>query len=97
MAIFQRRISNLKNVTLLRKTSGEAARSWNAGEPSLVFIDAVYDYVNVTHDIEVWSPKLADGGILALHDTDDRRFSGTRCGFQSGQSSRSLFDIRPHR
>jgi hypothetical protein len=43
-----------------------------------VFINAVHDYVNTSFDIEAWLPKLVPGGILALHDTDQAMFAGTR-------------------
>ena len=34
--------------------------------------------MNVWFDIAVWSELLADGGIIAVHDTDDRRFADAR-------------------
>jgi predicted O-methyltransferase YrrM len=75
---FKARVTGLGNVIHLRSTSGSAARTWNAGPISLVFIDAVHDYVNVRFDILVWSQFLAGGGIIAVHDTDEKRFAGAR-------------------
>jgi predicted O-methyltransferase YrrM len=75
---FKLRIAGLRNVTHLKMTSGEAARAWNRGPISLVFIDAVHDYVNARYDISVWSDLVVTGGIIALHDTDDPRFPGSR-------------------
>jgi hypothetical protein len=34
--------------------------------------------VNTSFDIVTWSPLLVPGGILALHDTDQEFFAGTR-------------------
>jgi hypothetical protein len=34
--------------------------------------------VNTAFDIATWSPLLVPGGILALHDTDQEIFAGTR-------------------
>jgi predicted O-methyltransferase YrrM len=96
MSIFQIRIRNHPNVIPVRKTSGEAARSWNAGDASFIFIDAVHDYVNVAHDIEMWSAKLTAGGILALHDTDDQRFPGTRCAVFRAARSSGQFTVFGH-
>jgi predicted O-methyltransferase YrrM len=62
----------------LRETSGIAAKNWNEANISFLFIDAVHDFVNTTHDAAAWATKLVPGGILALHDTDNRIFPGTR-------------------
>jgi len=35
----------------------------------LLFIDGDHDYAAVKLDFEIWSPKLADGGIIAFHDS----------------------------
>jgi hypothetical protein len=76
--VFRERASGLKNVVLKRATSGVAARGWRHGPVSLLFIDAVHDYVNTSFDIATWSPLLVPGAILALHDTDQEIFAGTR-------------------
>jgi predicted O-methyltransferase YrrM len=76
--LFMKRIGHLPNVKHLRLTSGEAARTWSASDVSLVFIDAVHDYVNTSFDIDMWGQKLVPGGLMALHDTDNPLFPGTR-------------------
>ena len=75
---FRRRTAGLGNVIHEAKTSGAAARAWEHGPASLVFIDAIHDYVNTSFDIEVWAPKLVRGGILALHDVNQETYAGTR-------------------
>jgi hypothetical protein len=75
---FQGTIADLPNVTHLRKTSGEAFFCWNLGKVSFVFIDATHDYPNTSFDLEAWSALLVPGGIVALHDTDNLAFPGTR-------------------
>jgi len=75
---FRKNTINLTNIIHERVTSGEASRTWKYGPVSLVFIDAVHDYVNTVFDVESWSSHLIKGGILAMHDTDQLRFSGTR-------------------
>lgn len=75
---FKRNVADRPNVVHVRKTSGGAASTWAHGLASLVFIDAVHDYVNVAFDISVWWPLLLPGGIMAFHDTDDTNFPGTR-------------------
>lgn len=74
----RQRVAGLENVVLERATSGAAARVWRHGPVSFLFIDAVHDYVNTSFDIATWSPLLVPGGILALHDTDQEVFAGTR-------------------
>ncbi len=75
---FQNNIAGLPNVIHERVTSGEAVRTWQHGPVSLVFIDAVHDYVNTAFDIQAWSLLTVNGGILAMHDTDCAAFAGTR-------------------
>jgi hypothetical protein len=78
LELFGQRVAGLKNVVLERATSGAAARGWRHGPVGFLFIDAVHDYVNTSFDIATWSPLLVPGGILALHDTDQEVFAGTR-------------------
>ena len=57
-------------ITPIVKTSEEAAKEFK--EPvELVFIDADHDYDMVKLDFELWYPKLVDGGIIVLHDTNN--------------------------
>jgi predicted O-methyltransferase YrrM len=78
LGAFQKRVGHLSNVKHLRLTSGAAARSWKHGDVGLVFIDALHDYVNTSFDIDMWGRKLVVGGLMALHDTDNPLFHGTR-------------------
>ena len=77
-AQFKNNTAHLQNLTHLRMTSGEAARRWTDGQVDFVFLDAVHDYVNTRHDLEVWMDCLRPGGLMAAHDTDTRGFAGTR-------------------
>jgi predicted O-methyltransferase YrrM len=77
-AHFRRNVAGLDNVLHEPKTSGEAAANWKHGPASMIFIDAVHDYVNTSFDINAWLPKLAPGGLLALHDIDQAAYAGTR-------------------
>jgi predicted O-methyltransferase YrrM len=75
---FQSNTAGLPNLIHERVSSGEAVRTWKHGPVSLVFIDALHDYVNTGFDIEAWSSLMVDGSILAMHDTDQQGFAGTR-------------------
>ncbi|MGD0497918.1 MAG: class I SAM-dependent methyltransferase [Bryobacteraceae bacterium] len=77
LEIFRERTRGL-NVVHERKTSGQAVREWRRPSPGFVFIDAVHNYVNTAFDIAAWSALMKQGGALALHDTDNRSFAGTR-------------------
>ena len=77
-AQFKKNTQLLSNVVHERKASGEAVKSWDYSPVSLVFIDAVHDYVNTAFDIEAWSSLLVEGGMVACHDTDQKCFAGTR-------------------
>lgn len=75
---FRMRTAALRTVTHLRVTSGQAALGWKYEPVSMIFIDAVHDYYNVRFDIEAWDRVLVPGAFLAVHDTDQRCFAGTR-------------------
>lgn len=75
---FQRHTGRFDNVVSVRKTFGEAVREWPYGRVRFIFIDAVHDYANVAHDLAAACRLMVPGGIVALHDTDDRRFPGSR-------------------
>lgn len=49
-------------------TSEEAVKNWD--KPiKFLFIDGLHDYKNCLFDFEHWGKFLADGGIVALHDS----------------------------
>jgi predicted O-methyltransferase YrrM len=78
LKIFQKRIDGVSNVIHLRRTSGEAARQLVKDRFSVVFIDAVHDYVNTRFDSIAWCSLIEKGGLIAFHDTDEANFPGTR-------------------
>jgi hypothetical protein len=55
-------------VTIIRKTSEEAAGVIPDGSLDMVYIDAIHLYPHVKHDIELWLPKLREGGIISGDD-----------------------------
>lgn len=75
---FCERTSMLSNVRCIRKPFGDAIRNWHWGSVAFIFIDAAHDYVNVSHDLAAVRPLLCHQGIVALHDTDYKAFSGCR-------------------
>ena len=78
LAAFQARVVGLTNVEHRRETSGAAARSWRHGPIAFLFLDAVHDFVNTSFDLAAWSPLLAPGALVAMHDTDAQAYAGTR-------------------
>ena len=78
LAAFQARTGGLPNVEHQRVTSGAAARSWRLGRVAFLFVDAVHDFVNTSFDLAAWSPLLAPGALVAMHDTDAYAYAGTR-------------------
>ncbi|HEY5912464.1 MAG TPA: class I SAM-dependent methyltransferase [Verrucomicrobiae bacterium] len=80
MRVFELNTKDLSNVTHLRLTSGKAAE--RIPTASFVFIDAVHDYANVRFDLANYMAKVPSGGVVALHDTDNRAFAGVRLAIQ---------------
>jgi predicted O-methyltransferase YrrM len=89
-------------VQIVRATSEEAARSWDGGDVSLVYIDGAHDRPSVLSDIDGWSSRLAEDGLLFVHDAFSstgvtvavlQRFLGRR-GFSYLGAQRSLVMFR---
>jgi hypothetical protein len=78
LAIFRENTSKISNIQHLRMTSGQAMRSQLIKKASLIFVDAVHDYVNARFDGHVWGNLLENGGLIAFHDTDNPHFPGVR-------------------
>jgi hypothetical protein len=55
----------IKNI---RADSVESAKFFENKSVDIVFIDACHEYSCLKQDIEVWMPKIKNGGILAGHD-----------------------------
>lgn len=60
-------------VTILRKTSFQAAKQFKNGSVDFVFIDGSHDTESVCTDIDAWFPKVKVGGIIAGHDYKTHR------------------------
>ncbi len=58
----------LDRVEIVRKTSGQAALSWNM-PIDLIFIDGDHTYEGVKRDWELFTPNLAPFGVVVFHDT----------------------------
>lgn len=67
-------IKNIKEFGILDRTfvlpvsSAEAVKQIADGELDMGFIDAEHTEKACSEDIEIWYPKIKDGGILAGHD-----------------------------
>lgn len=55
-------------VRFIRLTSEKACTALSYMSPHFVYIDGNHDYEYVKQDIELWWPRLRDGGVLAGHD-----------------------------
>jgi predicted O-methyltransferase YrrM len=52
----------------IRMDSAKAAELYEDNSVDFVFIDAGHEYESVKKDMEVWYPKVKNGGIFAGHD-----------------------------
>lgn len=60
--------AELESSTVLLVTSSRQAASVMSNDLGMVFIDGGHSHEAAHTDFEVWSPKIAPGGILAIHD-----------------------------
>ena len=76
---FRERTSPFSNVVYLRCSSGDAAKKLSHTSLSLIFVDAIHDYMNVWFDFRVWSNLLVPKGIILFHDVDDHAGVNLAC------------------
>jgi predicted O-methyltransferase YrrM len=69
-ALYQKILKRLSpyNVEILRMTSVEASKIIPDGSLDFVYIDALHYFDDVWEDINLWEPKVRNGGIVAGHD-----------------------------
>lgn len=57
-------------VKFIKETSAVASQKLNLQrQADLIFIDARHDYDSVLEDFIVWSPMVAENGVIAFHDS----------------------------
>jgi predicted O-methyltransferase YrrM len=56
------------NIIGIEKASLEVAPTFPDGFFDFVYLDAMHDYVSVTHDIIAWRSKIKTGGFIGGHD-----------------------------
>jgi hypothetical protein len=74
--IFDARIAKWKNVRKLRMTSSDALRLFAAESLDFVYIDSIHTYRAVSNDIESWSTRIKNGGLIGGHDFCDTNWPG---------------------
>jgi predicted O-methyltransferase YrrM len=57
------------NVRAMVMTSLMAVRTFHDRSVGAIFIDGAHEYEAVKQDFDLWWPKIAPGGVIALHDT----------------------------
>lgn len=62
-----------QNTHLLRTTFDEASTQFNDKTIDILHIDGLHSYEAVKHDFETWSSKVADDGVIILHDILEKR------------------------
>ena len=72
------------------KTSEEASKSFPDKSLDFVYIDAAHTYDYVMKDIEVWKPKVKDGGLIGGHDY----YKGTEKEFKKHYNNQVVEAVR---
>jgi len=62
------RTAPYSNITLIRKTSEDAAKDFAKRSLDFVYIDANHSFGYVAMDLMKWANKVKKGGIIAGHD-----------------------------
>ena len=65
---FKDKSRKIKNIDLIRDYSSNAVKLFKDESLDFVFIDGAHDYTSVVEDINLWLPKVKNGGILGGHD-----------------------------
>lgn len=79
---FIKNCGHFKNLTVLKKTSLEAAASEHVpAEVDMVFIDGDHSYEGLKSDLEIWTARTTK--LLCGHDLDDPNYPGVRQALQA--------------
>ncbi len=70
LRFFEEHTDGLSNVQLLREPSDIGFSKWGSKPISLVFIDAIHEYVHAWYDFAAWGSLVVPGGFVAFHDVD---------------------------
>jgi len=70
LGYFEQHTEGLSNVRLIRQPSDPAFERWDQQPVSLVFIDAIHEYVHAWYDFAAWGSLVPPGGMVAFHDVD---------------------------
>jgi len=79
MQMMQERTRGLANVKHVRLSSGEAVKMLAHERFSLVFVDAIHDYLNTWFDFRAWGALVVIRGMIAFHDLDDHPGANLAC------------------
>jgi predicted O-methyltransferase YrrM len=66
--MFNKRTNNYNNISLIQKTSDDAASDFEDGSFDFVYIDGIHTYEAVKKDIVNYLPKVKKGGVIGGHD-----------------------------
>jgi hypothetical protein len=60
---------------IIREFSSDAVKLFGDKFFDFIYIDANHDYKHCTEDLNLWFPKIKDGGLMAGHDFLDSGFN----------------------
>ena len=66
------------NIRKIKMRSEEAIKLFNDNYLYLVYVDAIHTEQGVRADIELWLPKIKEGGWIAGHDYGNRHHKGVK-------------------
>ena len=62
------RLNKYNNVEIIKGLAEEEVNSFKDRSVDAVYIDGAHDPASVAKDINMWLPKIKDGGVLCGHD-----------------------------
>jgi len=66
--ITKKRFERNENVSIIKKSSSDASECFDDGVLDWVYLDAGHDYDSLYTDLQLWAPKIKDGGLILGHD-----------------------------
>jgi len=67
-ALIEAGIWDTRRINQIHGDSRLIGSIWEDGPVDLVFVDDGHYYEHVKGDIEIWIPRLREGGVIAFHD-----------------------------